>query len=198
MVAKWMLARYTKIMSRPPSYLVLRDLGILALSLIIAILLAYSGTIPKILDSLGNVALLGGFLAGLCYTSIFTTAPAVVALGQIAQTNSLLETAFVGAIGAVLGDYFLFSFVRDSLSPHLTPFLHALHTNHLRRFFSRGPLRIVPPLAGAAIIASPLPDEFGLVFLGFSKTKTALFVPLSFLANFIGILAIGLIARSIL
>ncbi|MFH1990444.1 MAG: hypothetical protein ABIJ19_01135 [Patescibacteria group bacterium] len=51
---------------------------------------------------------------------------------------------------------------------------------------------------GALVIASPLPDELGLMMLGFSKMKTSLFVPVSFLFNSLGILIIGLIARAVM
>lgn len=51
---------------------------------------------------------------------------------------------------------------------------------------------------GALVIASPLPDELGLMMLGFSKIKTSFFVPISFLLNFLGILVIGLIAKAIM
>jgi hypothetical protein len=57
--------------------------------------------------------------------------------------------------------------------------------------------RAVMPFLGALIIASPLPDELGLVFLGISKLKTRYFLPLSFVLNFFGILIIGLIAKSL-
>ncbi|MEK7557169.1 MAG: hypothetical protein AAB538_04290, partial [Patescibacteria group bacterium] len=49
-------------------------------------------------------------------------------------------------------------------------------------------------LAGI-IIASPLPDEIGIALLGFMKTRKKDFFLLSLVANFLGILAIGLVAR---
>ena len=51
---------------------------------------------------------------------------------------------------------------------------------------------------GALIIASPLPDELGLTMMGFSKIKTSLFIPISFLLNSLGILIIGLIAKAVM
>lgn len=48
---------------------------------------------------------------------------------------------------------------------------------------------------GMLIIASPLPDKLGIALLGFSKTKQRFFLLLSFTANFLGILAIGLAAQ---
>ncbi len=184
-------------MARSSSYLVLRDLGIIALSIVVAALLGSSDVLQNLLDATESLRFIGSFFAGMLYTSLFTTAPAIVAIGQISQSHSPLEVALVGGLGALIGDFFLFHFVRDSLSPHLLSHVHIFHTRHIRRLFSRGPLRWVSPILGTLIIASPLPDELGLIFLGFSKTKTTVFVSLSYLANFIGILTIGIVARAL-
>ena len=47
----------------------------------------------------------------------------------------------------------------------------------------------------AAIIASPLPDELGLMILGFIHFNTKKFLPIAFVLNFLGILAITLFAQ---
>jgi hypothetical protein len=57
--------------------------------------------------------------------------------------------------------------------------------------------RLVSLFVGGLIIASPLPDELGISVWGFSKLKTAWFIPLSFFCNFVGILLIGAVARAI-
>ena len=52
-------------------------------------------------------------------------------------------------------------------------------------------------MLGGIIIASPFPDELGISLLGFTKTKTNAFIPVSLVFNFIGILLIGIVARTI-
>jgi hypothetical protein len=47
------------------------------------------------------------------------------------------------------------------------------------------------------IIASPFPDELGLMLMGLSKTNTKVFILLSFVLNFIGILVMGLLLRRV-
>ena len=42
-------------------------------------------------------------------------------------------------------------------------------------------------MLGAAIIASPLPDEIGLSLMGMSKTRVAVLIPVSFAMNALGI-----------
>ncbi len=145
----------------------------------------------------GNGVPLASLIAGLFFTSFFTTAPAIVMLGQLAQESNPFLVAVLGAFGAVAGDYVLFWFVRHRIAhdasvlmkgPRWKWFLHVLH----RRYFRR-----VLPVIGALVIASPLPDELGLALLGISSIKTRAFFLVSYFMNALGILIIGLIARSL-
>lgn len=175
-----------------------KDLGAVVFSLAIAIGLAGTGLIERLLTSSVELRSLGSLFAGMFFTSVFTTAPAIVALGEVAQAGSVWTTAALGAVGAVLGDLLIFTLVRDKLSEHLM--------GHLKD--SRGWLRFtllvrssgfrwISFFIGGLIIASPFPDELGISLLGFSKMRTAWFVPLSYVFNFAGILAIGAAARAI-
>jgi hypothetical protein len=175
----------------------LQDLLIIFLSVGVAVILVKADVFAKILTATQEVKLVGSFIAGMFFTSVFTTAPAIVALGEIAQTNSLLLTAVVGAIGAVIGDLIIFRFFRDRFSAHLMELLkHQGVGKRIRALFRLKFFRWLTFFAGGLIIASPFPDEIGISLLGFSKMKTIWFVPLSFTFNFIGILFIGLIAKT--
>lgn len=152
-----------------------------------------------VLASASEIKSLSSLVAGFFFTSIFTTAPAIVALGEIAKNGSVFYTAFFGAIGSLLGDLIIFKFIRDELADHMYQILkhekwwrrvHHL-TFHLRYF------RWFTFFLGGLIIASPLPDELGISLLGLSKMKTRHFMPISFIFNFLGILAISLLAKSI-
>ena len=177
---------------------ILQDMAIIALSIIIAIILARTDVLITILTSTQELELLGSFIAGLFFTSVFTTAPAIVTLGEIAQANSLVPTALFGALGAVIGDLIIFRFVRDKLSDHLLKIIkHEGMGKRTRVLLRLKWFRWFTFLAGGLIIASPLPDELGISLLGFSKMKTFLFIPLSFTFNFAGILLIGLAAKAL-
>jgi len=52
------------------------------------------------------------------------------------------------------------------------------------------------PIAGAFIIASPLPDEIGISLMGLSKVKNWHFILITFLLNAIGIFLVVTLARS--
>jgi hypothetical protein len=176
----------------------MQDLGIVALSVAVAVLLIKTNALGNILASTQGIKFLGSFVAGLFFTSIFTTAPAIVALGEISQGYSLLLTALAGAMGAVAGDLLIFRFVRDRFSGHLLELLRVRGGGRrVRHLFKSKSFRWLTFLIGGLIIASPLPDELGISLLGFSKMKTSVFVTLSFVFNFIGILLVGLAARAL-
>ena len=176
----------------------LHDLSIVALSILVAIILVKANILTDLLVSTSGFGVFGSFVAGVFFTSVFTTAPAIVTLGEIAKNGSIFYTAIFGALGAVIGDIIIFQFIRDELSIHFAELVK--HNSYWKRFhalFKLKYFRWFTFMLGGVIIASPFPDELGISLLGFSKMKTAAFVPISFLFNFLGILAIGLIAKAI-
>lgn len=185
-------------MTRPNHNQFFKDAGILALSILVAAMLVRSDVLAQALTATQGVAFLSSVIAGFFFVSIFTTAPATGALIEIFQANSLATIAFFGAIGAVAGDYLMFMFMRDTFSEHLTEVFRLKGTlKRLKHFLRPRIFRRLSFVLGGLIIASPLPDELGLSLLGFSKTKTSWFLPLSFAANFGGILLIGLATRAL-
>ena len=175
----------------------IHDLGVLAISIVVAVLLAKSGAISSLLDHTVGWEILGAFIAGFFFTSMFTTPPALVALGQISAANSLWLTALVGACGAMLGDFILFKFFRDEVAQDLQYLAKVTHASRVAHIFHLKLFRWVMPFVGAIIISSPLPDELGLAMLGLSHISTKKFFPIVFVFNFIGIIIIGLVARAI-
>ena len=177
----------------------LEDIAIIFLSIVLAVILVKTDALTKILTSSEELEIIGSFIAGFFFTSVLTTAPAIVTLGEIAQVNSVVSTAFFGAIGAMLGDLVIFRFIKDRLSDHLAEIVrHEGGGKRLKALFRIKLFRWLTFLAGGLILASPLPDELGISLLGLAHMKTSWFMPLSFAFNFIGILAIGLIARGAL
>ena len=70
--------------------------------------------------------------------------------------------------------------------------------NKLTRFFKTKLFIFFTPLIAGLIIASPLPDELGVTMLGLSKIKDKTFLLISFIANGVGILAVGWVAKGII
>ncbi|RJQ35053.1 hypothetical protein C4556_00880 [Candidatus Parcubacteria bacterium] len=176
----------------------LQDIGIIALSVVVSVLLAKTDVIVNLLASSEKLEYLGTFVAGMFFTSIFTTAPAIATLGELSLLHGILPTALVGALGSVAGDLLIFRFIRDRFSDHITELLG--HKKVLRRFhtlFKRRVFYWFTFLLGGIVLASPLPDELGISLLGLSKTKMMYFIAMSYVFNVLGIFAIGIIAANL-
>lgn len=175
-----------------------QDVAIILISVLAAIDLAKSNTLAGILALTQESVILGGLLGGILFTSGFTAAPAVVVLGKLAQSYSVFPVAFLGAIGAVVGDLLIFRFLRDGISEDFANLMQQAPRTRFAHVFRLRLFRWFAAFLGALVVASPLPDEIGLFMMGISKLKLSRFIPLSFVLNFLGVVAIGLIARSLL
>jgi len=176
----------------------IKDILIILGSIIVAIALVKSGALVHLLTLTKELELFGSFIAGMFFTSVFTTAPAIVTLGEIAKVQSVVLTAVFGAVGSVLGDLIIFRFIRDNLAEHLAEILrHEKPSKRVRMLFKLKVFRWLTFMLGGFILASPLPDELAVSIFGFLHIKTKWFIPISFVFNFFGILAIGLVARAL-
>ena len=177
---------------------ILQDVALIVLSVLVAVLLVRTSVLSSLLVSAGEMQVFGAFIAGMFFTSIFTTAPAIVALGEISLLQGIFSTALFGAAGCVVGDLIIFRFFRNRLSEHIAEIV--THRSVWRRFhllFARRFFRWITFFVGGFILASPLPEELGIAILGFSKMRVKYFALLSFVFNFFGILVIGFVARSL-
>lgn len=173
-----------------------QNLGIVILSIFIAVLISKSSALEIFLTDIGEKRLIGSFLAGVLFTSVFSVAPASVVLGELAQANSLWLIALTGALGAMAGDYLIFRFICDRLTEDMLSLLQQ-RKRRLKKILRLPSARWVLAIVGFLVVASPLPDELGIALLGFAKTRHRVFFLISFVANFLGILAIGLAAKSL-
>lgn len=160
------------------------DLAIIVAATIVTLYIVKTSTIQLV----PNIFLV--FIAGIFFTSAFTIAPSAIVLSHLAQALPLHTVVVGGALGAMFGDYILFVFIRDRFSEHILKALKHAHVRFALRSFHAGFLKWLSPLLGAAIIASPLPDEFGIMLMGVSRMKTRLFLLITFLMNMIGILVV--------
>lgn len=136
------------------------------------------------------------FISGFFYTSFLTAPLSVILLVALAPLlNPYLLTAIAGA-GAVMGDLLIIKFFRTVFSV----FSFVRHRNsfkHLKKRLQRYRLDIIAYILGGLIIASPFPDELGLILLGTSKLSYFKLAVLTFLLNGTGILIIVLTVRAI-
>ena len=178
--------------------ILVRDTLLLFYSIVLAVAMVQCGLLSSLLNATQGVSFISSFVSGFFFTSVFTTAPAIAALGETSLTHAPIFVALFGAAGAVCGDYVLFSIVRDSASKHLMHLQHLRGTGRkLTHLLKRRAFRWFVYLLAGMIIASPLPDEIGLSLLGFAHVKTLRFLPLSFVCNFAGIYLLALGVRAL-
>jgi hypothetical protein len=177
---------------------IVKDVAIILLSILASIIIVQSGFVGWMLGIFES-PLLASFIAGIFFTSLLTLAPASIVLAELGTRGAPLEVALFGALGAVVGDMILFIFVKDNISKDIAALLKKgvqhYHLDQLHSKYSRWIL----PVVGAFIIASPLPDELGIMLMGAARMKTRYIIPVSFVMNFIGVLAViavGMIAIS--
>ena len=170
-----------------------KHLTLLFLGILFSLILSKFETLNSILLSLGNFGYIGAFVAGMLFVSTFTVATGVLILFILAKTLSPLEIGIIAGLGAVLGDFTIFRFVRNDLLEEITPLYNRIGGKKITKFLSRRYLRWSLPIIGALIIASPLPDEIAIGLMGISRIKTYQFLFLSYVLNSIGIFMLVLL-----
>jgi hypothetical protein len=149
------------------------------------------------IHSISGLGYFGSFIAGIFFVSTFTVAPAGVVLFKFAQIYNPIFIALSAGVGAVIGDYLIFRFLKDNVFEEIKPVFMKLGGSHISRIISTPYFGWLAPVLGAIIIASPFPDEIGVGLMGISKLKNWQFLTISFFLNSLGILLITTLARSI-
>jgi len=149
--------------------------------------------IQNLISSLGYV---GAFLAGILYVYSFSAAIATSLLLILGKQNNILLVGLIAGLGALCGDLVIYKFIRHSFHDELDklkkePFIvrisKSLHGN-LKKY--------IMPVLAMIVIASPLPDEIGVVLLASSKVITLrMFSILAYVLNTLGIFIILIIGN---
>lgn len=169
---------------------------LLILSICLFIYFAKTPVIQEAISFLGGFGFLSAVFAGILFVSAFTVVPATVILFDLASQFNPWLVAILAGVGAVIGDYLIFKFIKNNIFEELRPlFINFGWTKLFAKLFLTPYFAWLLPIAGAAIIASPLPDELGLTILGISKVKMWQFLLITFVLNSIGILIIISAAR---
>ncbi len=168
-----------------------KNLTFLVFSLVLAFFVFRNETLHTFLLHLGNLGYIGAFGAGMLFVSTFTVATGAVILLVLAESLSPIEIGLIAGLGAVIGDFTIFRFVKDDLVKEINLIYNKIDGNHhLKKVFHTKYFSWTLPVIGAIIIASPLPDEIGVSLMGISKLKTYQFLVVSFILNAIGIFLI--------
>jgi uncharacterized membrane protein YdjX (TVP38/TMEM64 family) len=172
-------------------------LALFILCIIFAYIIFRNPDVSNFIKSLGNLGYLGIFIAGMFFTFGFTT-PFSVGFFISLNPSNIWLSGILGGLGALAGDLFIFKFVRMSFMDEFkrlenTKLLKEI--NHLIASHIKHKIKVYLLYIFAGIlIASPLPDEAGvLVLAGFSHIKIKMFMLISFIFNTSGILIMLLI-----
>ncbi len=171
------------------------DLINVGVSVLIAWFLISSGALSHFLADTDTGRIFESFVVGIFFTSAFTLAPSAIFLGELSHHISPFTVALFGALGAMCGDLILFLYIRDRLADDIKAMFPKRAVRHFLNSFHLGFWKWLAPVLGALIIASPLPDEFGLSLLGLSRTRLAVLMPVAFVMNFLGILLVASVAH---
>jgi len=172
------------------------NIVLLLLSLVIAgVIIRYDQ--DRLLDkAIGQLGYFGVFISGVLFVSTFTVAPAAALLFEFARNLNPATVALAGGLGAAIGDYFTYRFIRDKIFTELNPVLKTLHLYRRIDILHTKYFAWLAPVLGTVIIASPFPDELGLSLLGLKKIKQSVFLLIVFIINSVGIYLIALAARA--
>ncbi len=171
---------------------------LLVLSLLLLFLFADSVVVSTVIQRFGGHGYLGAFAAGMFFVSTFTVAPATLLLYNLAEQGfGTIGIALAAGAGAVLGDLLIFRFFRRHLFGEAAPLLVRTEQTPLNALFHSPHFGWLTPLLGALIIASPLPDEIGIGFMGVTKITQWQFILLTYVLNAVGIWIIVSLAQTI-
>lgn len=168
----------------------------LIVSLVILYFIAGTSQAENFINKIGDYGYWGAFFTGIFFVSTFTVAPSVVVLYNLAEVLNPVPLALLAGLGAMVGDFLIFRFLKDRVFEELKPaFLR------IARFpgnlFQTPFFAWLPAVVGALLIASPLPDEIGIGLLGISRMRNWQFFLLSFALNSVGIFVVVTLARLI-
>src|SRR3990167_7067009 len=163
---------------------------IFILSLSFAWYLIKSGILDTLVHSLLPIRFLAEFVAGLFYTSFLTSPIAVAMLIILATDSNPIILAFMAGAGSVAGDLIIVKLFRKDLSQDINLATHQLHIDRVNKILRKLKLDFVTTILGAIIVASPIPDELGLMMLGASKLSYQQIAIISYILNTAGILLI--------
>lgn len=136
------------------------------------------------------------FLSGFFYTSFLTAPLSVVLLISLASSMNPYLLAATAGLGAVAGDLFIVKIFRTIFSA-FSFVRHRDFFKAVKKQLKSYHLDIISIILGSVIVASPLPDELGLILLGVSKLSYFKLALLTFLLNSLGILIIVMMVGAI-
>ena len=178
----------------------LRDFLIIGISIALAVYLQVSAASETLIFTFSSIyyipaAIVMGFLFSLTFTAAIATSVFIL-LSETTHNPYLI--ALLGGVGSILANGLIYKFFKDELLLDI----EALEPKYAKKIAHRimhSKLFVgVIPYFAALILASPLPDELGILMLAGSNFKYTKFFLLSFGFHTIGILLIVLFGKALI
>ena len=168
------------------------------LGLTIAIILAYiifrNPVVENFISNLGVLNDIGIFIAGMFFSFGFT-APFAAGFFIVLNPQNILVAGIIGGIGAMISDLLIFKFIIISFENELKSLKKEKISKKIEGMANKTignkiMIYLMYVFAGI-LIASPLPDEVGVILLaGLTKVKARVLAIVGFVLNTIGILVL--------
>src|SRR3990167_8602465 len=172
------------------------DLIIFLISVFLAYLLIQNRSLDAFVTRVEPVRFLAEFVAGALFIFFLTTPFSFALFYVLAESVHPLQVALIGGLGASIGDMLIVSIFRNSFFDDFKTLEKTLKLKRAFHFFHHSHFNHLAPLLGVLIIASPFPDELGLMMLGASKLKYIQLLILTYILNTAGIFFVSLGARA--
>jgi len=160
-------------------------------SIVVAIVLYFSGYLHAITHTIDGYGYVTAFLAGMLFTISFTSAIASFVFIELGDSASPILFAIVGGLGAMVSDVLLYRFLKTSLLEEWKLIMVSRMSRQRREQMERITKHRVfiwtVPFIASALIASPLPDEIGVALFSVINFHPKYFSLISFIANMGGI-----------
>lgn len=153
--------------------------------------------ISAVFSRFDNLQFFGPFVAGILYSFGFT-APIATGFFLVLNPTNVYITALIGGLGSLLTDTLIYKVIKISFMDEFerlqkTKFIKGIDGFMTRNLHKTVRFAILYVIA-MVVIASPLPDELGVMMLaGLTTIKPVPFTIISIMMNTLGILVILLI-----
>ena|SRR3989344_3383366 len=163
----------------------------LTATFILAYLFVNDAALAPLREYLAGTGYIGVFFAGIMYVYGFTAAPGTALLLVLAKTLNIYAAAALAGVGALLGDLVIYRIVRHSFADELITFSKEWAVITIISHVPKKLINFILPVLGALVIASPLPDEIGVMILATSASVSEKnFFVISYALNTAGILVV--------
>lgn len=162
------------------------DFIVILAVIILSFFLVTSRLEDRILSNFKGHEWVAYLTAGIFSVNTITAFPAYTFMAKVVNPENFWLVVSLGAIGSVIGDTLIFSFIKFRLIESIiNSFKHNKKIVSLLRTRNKV-VKAILVVIGSLIIMSPMPDEIGVLLIGVSRIPQSYFILLSLVLNSVG------------